>query len=319
MIKNVINKYRSLEFEEKTLLMSKFSICFNFIMIIIKCIIAIWGGVFFFVSAVFNMFMMFSKVNCYVGIRFPHRSSFNFRNNVIAVFLILAGIQYAIYMGRLLYSDVSVMKYDMVLGISIATISFVELAIAIYGCFKVLGKGHFYRNIKLINLCSGFTAIALTEMALMSFAYVGEHRIIDGIFGLIVGFITVLIGIFTIIIPKFSILDRNHRKYKLANKNCENNVSSNEIKIKDSRFYYDYYFKFTINGEFIDGEIIKGRLKFFEWNIIIKILVITLSEILIFPYAIGALINFFKNNKLISRLDKIMIDNGYELISESEK
>jgi len=318
-MKNLINKYRSLEFEEKTLFMTKFSISFNFIMIIAKCIIAIWGGVFFFVSAVFNMFMMFAKVNCYVGIKFPHRSSFNFRNNVIAIYLILAGIQYGIYMGRLLYSNVSVMKYDMILGISIATISFIELAIAVYGCFKVLGKGHFYRNIKLINLCSGFTAIALTEMALMSFAYDGEHRFIDGIFGLIVGFVTVLIGIFTFIVPKFSILDRQYRKYRLVNFDKNNNAINNCILIKKSKFYYDYYFKITNNDEYVEGVITKGSLKFKEWNIFIQIIVIVLSEILIFPYAVGALVNFFKNRKLIDKIDKIMFENGYELISESEK
>ena len=56
-----------------------------------------------------------------------------------------------------------------------------------------------------------------------------------------------------------------------------------------------------------------------KWNIWIKILVFTLSEILIFPYAVGALVSYFKNGKLVSHLDKKMAEIGYIKIRESEE
>ena len=57
--------------------------------------------------------------------------------------------------------------------------------------------------------------------------------------------------------------------------------------------------------------VIKGKNPIFKWNIFIIILVMILSEILIFPYSIGALINYFKHYKLIEKLDELMIENNF--------
>ena len=42
--------------------------------------------------------------------------------------------------------------------------------------------------------------------------------------------------------------------------------------------------------------------------------VILLSEILIFPYAIGALVFHFKSRNVIVNLDNKMIERGYEKV-----
>lgn len=314
----LIDKYRSLSFEEKTIFGAKFSIFFNALLAIGKLILTIYYGIFFFVSAVVNIFIMISKLECYIGVKYPKKGTFEHRNTMIGLFLLLAGIQYAIYMGRMIFTDVEVMKYNMLLGISIACVAFVELGIAIKGCFNSFGKGHYYRNIKLINLCSAFTAIVLTEVAIMSFASEIDSRIIDGLFGLVVGSIIVLIAIFIFVAPKVSILDREHVIYKAIKHNNIIKEEKIEIPLTNSKFYGNYSYIGIKKNDLIDGHIEKGKSPLFKWNIYLKILLIVLSEILIFPYAGGALVFYFKNAKLIKNLDKEMINIGYKKISESE-
>ena len=303
----------------KTVFSTKFSIIFNFVLAIAKFILAIvFKNVFFVATGVLNIFFMLSKYECYSGIKYPNKSSFFYRNMMTGIFLMCAGIQYMIYMGRMLYSDIDLMKYDMFLGISIACVSFIELAIAIKGCFNSFGKGHYYRNIKTINLCSAFTAIVLTEVAIMSFASQTDSRFIDGIFGISVGGLIVLIAIFIFVAPKVSILDREHNIYKAINKENIIKEEKIEISLTSSKFYGNYTYIAIKKDNLIDGHIVKGRSPLFGWNIYLKILIIVLSEILIFPYAGGALIFYFKNGKLIKELDDKMISIGYKKISESE-
>ena len=316
-IKSLINKYRSFSFEQKTVFTAKFSIFSNAFFAVAKFILAIFNGVFFFVAGVLNIFMMIAKLECYLGIKKNNKEDFKQRNFLIGLFLIFAGLQYAIYMSRLIYSDVEVMDYNMIMGISIACISFVELGFAIKGIFNASGKGHYYRNIKLINLASAFTAIVLTEVALMSFASTVDTRLIDGLFGVVVGFINVLIGIFIIVAPKVSVVDREYNEFKAIDKNA---LLKDDIKIKltNSKFYADFYFEGKIENDYIKGHIVKGKTPIWGWNIYLLILVITLSEILIFPYAIGALVNYFKGNKLFVNLDSKMLELGYKKVKEEE-
>lgn len=308
----LIKKYNNLTFEEKTVFSAKFSLIFNSLLAIGKFVLAIFKGVFFFVSGVLNILIMISKLECYIGIKEKQKNLFSNRNTMIGLFVILAGIQYAIYMGRMIYSDVEVMEYGMRLGTTIALVSFVEMGIAIRGLFKSYGKGHYYRNLKLINLCSALTAIVLTEIAITSFAAEGDMRIINGIFGLVVGGIICLIGIFILIAPKFSIIDKEHNVYHI--KHNTNSIEEVKIPLTNSKIYGNYYYIGKKIDQVIDGKIIQEKSPIRKWNIYLKILIIVLSEILIFPYAIGALINYFKGNKLVKKLDEKMFELGYEKV-----
>lgn len=307
----IIKKYKELSFENRTIFNTRFSIVFNAFMAIIKFILSIFLGFFFFVNGIVNVFIAISKIECYLGIK-TNKKSFNFRNNMIAIFLMLSGLQYTFYMSRLLLTDVEVMKYHEIAGICIALVSFVEMGIAIKGLFNASGKGHFFRNIKLINLSSALTAIVLTAVSLTSFAAENDTRLINGIFGVIIGGVIILIGIFMLIAPIVSVVDKEHRIYKLID-NKESLFTSEkiEIRITNSKFYADYYYSGILNNDIIDGHIIKGKNPILKWNIYILILVFILSEILIFPYAVGAIVNYFKGYKLIKKLDSIMIKNNY--------
>lgn len=48
------------------------------------------------------------------------------------------------------------------------------MGVAITGIFRTYGKGHYFRNIKIINFCSAYTALVLNEVDLMSFTFEGN-------------------------------------------------------------------------------------------------------------------------------------------------
>lgn len=313
-MKSFIHKYKNFSFEERTIFSAKFSIIFNTILGISKIILSFFKGVFFLVAGVLNIFILMAKLECYLGVSHSHKKTFKYRNNFTGVFMILAGVQYAIYMGRMLYADVDLTNYGVYLSIGIATVSFIEMAVAVIGCFKVNGKGHYYRNLKVINLCSAMTSIVLTEVALMTFASDSDPRLINGIFGLVVGLLISILGIFIIIAPKVSINDHEHNVYKIVDfSKMEETIKTNKIislQLTNSKYYRNLYYEATIVDDIIDGHINKGKWPIKEYNIFLLILLITLSEILIFPYAFFAVVNYFKNSKVIKKLDYMMSDMG---------
>lgn len=319
MIKNIIQKYRNLSFEAKTIFMTKYSIWSNGFLVFFKWIIAIFlKNVFFFVAGVVNLFILISKLECYLGITQPQKKSFQYRNRMIGCFLILSGLQYAIYMGRLIYSNIRPMNYGLFLAIAIAFVSFIEMGSAIYGCFKSYGKGHYYRNIKLINLCSALTAMVLTEVAITSFSTKMDTSQISGFFGIGIALIMIFIAIFIFVAPKISIVDKEHNIYqKISNQSF---IQTKEvfIQLTFSKLYGNYFYKAILDKNIIDGHIIKGKNPVLFWNKFLLVILIILSEILIFPYAIGAFIFYFKNAKLIQKLDQKMLELGYHKINSKE-
>lgn len=307
---NLITRYKTLSFEEKTIFNARFSIVFNFLLAIGKFILGFIANAVFFVTATINIFMMLSRLECYLGAVRPHLKTFRFRNNLVGTFLVLAGIIYTIYMILLLFSKFETRQYGKVVGIFIALVSFIELGVAIKGCFLAYGKGHYYRNIKMTNLCSAFTAIALTEMAIMSFAGDGQSKAMDCWLGIGVGILIFLLGVYVFIAPKVSIIDRRHNVYEMTEDSDLVIEQQINIQLTNSRFYGNYYFFGNIQGGVVDGMIFEKTNPLYDWNIFLKIIIIILSEILIFPYALGALIFYFKNANLIKKLDKIMIAHG---------
>jgi len=313
---NLINKYRSMSFEEKTIFTSKFSIIFNAFMALCKFIMAFFTSMFFIAAAIVNILVAGSKMQCYLGEKYPEKKSFDYRNKMIGFLLLCAGLEYTIYMARLIFTNTEVMQYSMFLGIMVATVSFIEMGIAIKGCFNSFGKGHYYRNIKLISFCSALTAIVLTEIALTSFASEVDTRVLNGLFGMSVGVIIILIAIYIFIAPQISIVDREHNVYKIKKGCKELNENKIEIPLTFSKFYGNYIYKGQVAKGIVDGHIVKGKSPILKWNIYWKITIIVLSEILIFPYAFGALIFHFKNASLIKKLDNHMLELNYQKVQE---
>ncbi len=309
MIK-LLKKYFNLSFEDKTLFAALFSVIVNSLLATGKFIISINYGVFFAVAGTINVLIMLAKLQCYIGIKKPNKLDFKYRNILISLFLLFAGFQYSVYMARLVFTDVKVRDYSKLLAISIALVSFVEMGIAIRGIYKSLGTGYYYRNIKLINFCSALTAIVLTEIALTSVAAEYDTRVINGMFGMSVGIVIILISIYIFLAPKISIIGREHNIYRIVNEDKLLNDDEIVIELTHSKFYGNYSFIGLKKHLIVEGNIIKGKSPIIQWNIYLKILVIILSEILIFPYAIGYLVFNFKNLRLMRTLDKKMNELG---------
>lgn len=313
-----VKKYRNLSFEERTMFHARFSILFNLILAIGKIILGFLVNAVFFVTAAINVFMMLSRFECYLGATKPHRRTFRFRNNFVGTFLLLAGVAYTIYMILLLFSVFEMKDYNMVVGILIAFVSFIELGVAIKGCLNAYGRGHYYRNIKMISLCSALTAMSLTEMAIMSFADKADTKVFDCCFGIGVGIIIIILGIYVFIAPMLSIIDRKHNVYKMT-EDSDLKEERFKFKLTNSKFYGNYYYIGKIQDGNVDGLVLQEKNPIFKWNVFILIFVIILSEILIFPYAIGALIFHFKNAGLIKKLDKLMNTHGCIKLEEKEE
>ena len=157
----------------------------------------------------------------------------------------------------------------------------------------------------------------------MSFAYQGNSTILNCAFVIVVGVIIILIAIYILIAPKISIVERKKNVYKLIPNEKPIDFSINEqefvYQLTHSKFYGNYVYIGKINGNIVDGIIVKQKSPIFKWNIWIKILVIILSEILIFPYAVGALVFHFKSSQVRDKLDKKMIENNYIKINDKEE
>ncbi|MGM9968773.1 MAG: hypothetical protein ACI35S_00085 [Anaeroplasma sp.] len=310
-----IKKFNKLSFEKRILINAIISLSLNSLFAAVKIIFAVAIlDIFLFVSGLINILVFVAKLQCFYGIKNKEKSFFT-RNTLIGISLILFGLLYTIYMFRFIINPNINVQYDLNLGIIIALISFIELALAIRGCFIVFGRGHFYRNIKLINLISALTAIVLTEVALTSSMLESTNSISHGALGTIVGFFTILVGVYILIAPKISIVDKEHNRYIL---NSNNNVSNIKVFLTNSKLYGNYYYEAKVIDSIADGYIIKDKSPIFKWNIFILIIVITLSEILVFPYAIGAFLFHNKGRKIIKKLDEKMFDLGFERIDEND-
>ncbi len=316
-MKALIDKYRNFSFEERTLFTTKFSIALHALLALGKFIIAGFYGVFFFVAGCVNVFLMLAKLECYLGVKSEKRS-FETRNKLIAGFLLAASLVYIVYMARFVLWDARPINYSEFLGINIAFISFIELGFAIKGLFNSFGKGHYYRNIKIINFASGLTAIVLTEVAIMSFASQNDTRLISGWSGIGAGIVILLLAIFIYYAPRTSIIDREHNVYqkveadKLNLPIVDNRLSLTMVK---GYWYGSYIYEAIYANDIIDGHIYKTKTKLWSLPLWLKIILIIFSEILIFVYAFGAIIFYFRSIFVIEKLDALMKANGFEKIT----
>lgn len=323
-MKNLIRKYFSMSYKDRTLFNTRISLVVNALMCLIKFILAFFFGFFFIVAGIINVFMFISKFECYLGIKYPNKKSFRYRNTLIGIFFILAGLQYAIYMARLLFIDTSSSHYDLTIACIIAGFSFFELGLAIKGCFNAYNKGHYYRNVKMINLCTAFFAIALTEVALLSLQTHNTVNVneINGWFGIGIGIITILLGCFVFVAPNVSIIDREHNIYRLIEGKQNKTYTNNDIvhiKLTNSKIYGNFSYNGVYYNGIIDGHIKKHKSPILDYPVWLLIILIILSEILLFVYGIGALIFYFKNAHIINKLDKLMLEKGFAKIKEEEQ
>lgn len=323
MIKKFIKFYTKKSFEEKIEFSSFISILSNFIFAIGKILITIYTkSIFFLISGTINLCMGLAKRECYLGIKKPNTLPFKKRNRLVSLLVMIAGLMYILYMGRLLIFDVKTTNYTMLMGITIAAVSFVEMGFSITGLIKVKTSGNFYRNIKIINLVSGFNAMVSTQIAILSFTGSTNTNLANGLFGIGVGFLTIILGIFILILPTISMNERTHNEYQFIitkektieklNQQTTYQVKTNNDELKiifsENKIFGTYYYDAKIENDKIIGDLKHENHFFKELHIIWKITIIILSEILIFAWFVGKLINFFKNANLPEKLNQMMLN-----------
>ncbi len=117
----------------------------------------------------------------------------------IAVGLLLSGLFYGVSMVRYFFSP-DVVRYDTIVGISIAAFAFLDLGLAIAGLVRSgRRKDLLLSGLKTVNFSGALAAIALTQAALLSFS--GEEGVSPAVLqgnaamGVLVGAVSCLLAL----------------------------------------------------------------------------------------------------------------------------
>ena len=306
----LFNKIRSLSFEKKTLVMSGLSMGLQVIFALGKFILSFYKGAFFFVAGIVTVFAILAKLETCLGIMFPTRRTLEFRNNTTSLFVCLMGIVYSVYMSRLLYTDLEIRSYGTFVGVAIILISILEFIFAIYGCFRAYGKGHYFRNAKLIDLCLAITALVLTEIAITSFIETNATRILDGIFGVVGGVLIVIIGIYMYGAPKLTIEEHKYNIY-IVPFNKLRQYDRIKVQLSESKIYGNYVYEALVIGDQIEGVIKKEKSPITKYSFIVRFLLTIIIIAFVVPYALGSLFFHLQGPRIVKKLDNYMVSKGY--------
>ena len=270
------------------------SLSINLLIGFSKWILAIFSGIVFFVSGVVNILMGLAKLVCYIGLM-NSDIDFKKRNLIVSILVFASGLEYFIYMLNVYLGNFHLSSYETSIALIIALVSFIEIGVAISGLIRLKGRGHSFRNIKLINF--------------VSFTRSDTFEVSSSLFDFIVGIFVMVLSIFMVFSPYITIANQEKNDFILVNKDKNNLVKEGEITLSNSFLYGDYVYKYKfINEEEVSGEITKKSGFWRETHILIKILLIILSEILIFVWLIGRFIYFLRCSRKKTDLRKIRID-----------
>ena len=289
-----------------------FSLSLNLFIGIGKWILAIFSGVVFFVSGVVNILMGIAKLISYIGL-LNNDSDFKKRNFIVSFLVFLSGTEYFIYMLNVYLGNFSLSAYEMSIALLIALVSFIEIGVAIYGLVKIRGRGHSFKNIKLINFVLALEAMVLTETAILSFTESETFTLSSSLFGLITGIFVMVLSLFMFLSPFITITNQEQNDFLLIEKSKSNLIKEEgSLTLAKSFIYGNYIYLYKFNGEVVSGNIIKEDGFWRKTHLLIKIILIVLSEILIFVWLIGRFIYFLRCMFLIKKLHKVMIENGFK-------
>lgn len=130
------------------------------------------------------------------------------------IILILASLAYMIYCIKLIYFPV-LSTFDEYTGLLIATVTFTEIGINVYGIINERKKENIlFQGLKWINFASSCICLVLTQTAILSFsdAVIDNLQSVssNGILGVLMGLLATIVGIMMI------------RRSQCINKDLEN-------------------------------------------------------------------------------------------------
>ena len=319
-MRNLYRIYKEMSFERKTILKTIAGLCFSTVLASGKLIIGLFTDYNLCTIAIYTFALLLSKLECVLGVKSSKRT-FKTRNILIAVFLFVASFFYIGFMCRMLFIRRQVKEYTLVYVVLLAFISFAELGFASAGIIRTKNKGHFYRDIKIINFCIALIAILTTQMAILDYATTVNTDVFNACTGIGVGVFIALCAVYISVAPKISVMDREHNVFILKDENKNNLTEAEdetlEIILTKSRVYGSYVYRAKVQNGRIDGNIGREKSLWVRMHVLLKILCCILSEILIFVWFVGRVIFFFRTIDLPRKLEKIMLRNGFhKLLTE---
>lgn len=122
------------------------------------------------------------------------KNAYHLNQRKVGTLVIFAGISFIIYAVLEIVMQLKV-NYSKYVALSIATITFYDLTIAIYKIIKYR-KSNKDKLIVLVNLASSLISLELTQKSILSFTKTGiDSFMYNGFIGIIVGISSVIIGI----------------------------------------------------------------------------------------------------------------------------
>lgn len=321
-MRNLIRRYRELTFEQKTVAYTVIGLCFSALLACGKLMIGLFTDYNLISIAVYTFALLLAKLQCVLGIKSEKRT-FQRRNLFTAVFLFLSSLVYIGFMSRMFFIERKIKNRGLLFVLLLACISFLELGFAIAGLFRTRDKGHYFRNIKIINFCIALIAILTTQTAILNMeAETDTVGIINAYTGIDVGVFIALCAVYILIAPKASVIGREHHKFILTdagkNRLIDMRGRRAEVILCRSSVYGDYYFAGEIAENAVEGDIVRGRSLWKRMHVVWKVLCCILSEILVFVWLIGRGILFLRSMDLPHRLHEKMRQNGFEPVETDE-
>ncbi len=324
-MKNIAKKKKKDTFFKKYIKQLPYlSLIINFLVALFNIITGLFLNYSILIIGIYSLLISFSKLVSLYSISKNKANDTRF-NLLTAILIFISSLIYIIYMGLLL-NDLNIKtKYTLVYSIFLALIAFTQLIITIRSFFKINIDTLARRNLLLIYFICALTSLLTTQIALLSINTSPsiDTNFYNGISGISIGIFTLMISLLIVFSKKYSLIVNNNFAFKEVDSSKDKKLDltnkENSLVLIKSKIYGTYIYSYSYQDDSISGNIIKIKPSIKNINIFIKIILIILSEILIFIYLIGYLIFLILLIFIKDKLIKIMEDNGFRLMNQINK
>ena len=314
---NLIVDFRKLPYEQKVIIITTLGICFSTLLTCGKFIIGLFSNYNLCIIAIYTLALILGKIQCVLGAK-AKSESFSSRNLVISIFLFISSAVYIAFMVKGLFTERKRTDYGIAYVCIIALIAFLELGFSIAGIIRTKNKGHYYRDIKIINFCIALTAILTTQVTILDFTATTNVDVYNSAAGIGIGAVIALCAVYILVAPRISLVDREHNAFALKDNSKNHLVSMGETSFETdlckSIVYGTYRFRAAVSGDCVEGDIVLGDGIWKNMHLFWKILCCILSEILLPVWLIGRFIFFLRSANLPKKLETEMVKNGFQKI-----
>lgn len=318
-MKRIIRNYLRKPLEQKIIINTIVGLCCSSVLICGKFVIGLLGDYNLCVVAVYSAALLLAKLYCVRG-ALSDAGKFANKNSGVAAFVLAASVLYALFMSRLFFVKRQPKPTGIVYVAMVAFISFAEMGFAIAGILRTKNKGHFYRNIKIINFCIALTAILSTQITILDFTMTANVDFYNACAGVGIGAVIALCAVYIFIAPITSVIGREHNafalKYPDRNRIADMSCPEFAVTLCASRVYGSYYYAARVQNNCVTGDIVRGKSLWRAMHPVVKAICCILSEILLPLWLVGRFAFFSRSVNLPARLQRIFENNGFVKLFE---